>query len=422
MRRNNFYLLVLSIFVCLTTAGAQVVAPPEINDNASRALQQRYLAELKVIGSEIQSHKFPYRFYFSRALDLDEQEQRRYDQRSIRFEKYNGRLALEITGNYYASYSADMMSPQERVRKTFSDVMLPMLKAEVPHFTNDKSFQSYALEISHHVRSKVLRVQTESPENIVLILPRASAEKLIAAKTPHEQQSALMEGQVFLDAKPFDLWLSEVPPSGEQAARAEAASPNEQPATTSGSATGTAVTPATSSTALRFPADPPRLTSPEALAGLQSGHQDLLARMTRELDSQAHFVSYAPPGFIAFHQGVYLQLSLTSTLDPASAGSQYKQAALAFDNHVAHLIRPVFSYFEKDSSFDGIDFSTSVRLASEGGKGSSEAVEFIFPFSALRCYQQYDCTGQQLLNSGFILINGERVGLDLQPAESGAAH
>jgi hypothetical protein len=38
--------------------------------------------------------------------------------------------------------------------------------------------------------------------------------------------------------------------------------------------------------------------------------------------------------------------------------------------------------------------------------------------AAMRCYEQYDCTGQQLLNSGIVLINGERVGLELQVAEA----
>lgn len=49
---------------------------------------------------------------------------------------------------------------------------------------------------------------------------------------------------------------------------------------------------------------------------------------------------------------------------------------------------------------------------------SAEAVEFVMPMAAMRCYEQYDCTGQQLLNSGIVLINGERVGLDLQVAEA----
>ena len=64
--------------------------------------------------------------------------------------------------------------------------------------------------------------------------------------------------------------------------------------------------------------------------------------------------------------------------------------------------------------FDGIDFSSMIHVAD----GSSpEAVEFFFPFRVMRCFASYDCTGQQLLDSGTIVINGERAALDLQIAE-----
>ena len=109
---------------------------------------------------------------------------------------------------------------------------------------------------------------------------------------------------------------------------------------------------------------------------------------------------------------------MTTTLDPNAKGSQYKLAALAFDSHVAHLIRPAVSYFDQDRSFDGIDFSTSVHATGADGTPTSESVEFFFPLSELRCYLQYDCTGQQLIDSGYVLVNGERVGLNLQSAES----
>jgi hypothetical protein len=36
-----------------------------------------------------------------------------------------------------------------------------------------------------------------------------------------------------------------------------------------------------------------------------------------------------------------------------------------------------------------------------------------------RCFEKYDCTGQQLLDASSVLINGERVSLDLQIAEGG---
>jgi hypothetical protein len=140
--------------------------------------------------------------------------------------------------------------------------------------------------------------------------------------------------------------------------------------------------------------------------------------MVRELDSRAHFVSYTAPAFIEFHKRRYLQLSLITTLSDRQVGSQYQLAALAFDEHISHLIRPVLSYLKAAGDFDGIDFSASVHIASDSGPESKLAVEYLFPLTELRKYEDYDCTGQDLLNAGFVLINGERVGLNLQLAEN----
>jgi hypothetical protein len=155
---------------------------------------------------------------------------------------------------------------------------------------------------------------------------------------------------------------------------------------------------------------------------LQTADQPVVDQIVKDLDPQVHFVAYAPPKFVAFRQGIYLELSLNSTLPSSASGSRYKLAAMAFDDHVAHLIRPLLAYFKDEQKFDGIGFSTTVHLAGKAAAGTSEAVEFYFPLSSLRCYEKYDCTGQQLLDAGTILINGERVALDLQIAEGGSSH
>ncbi len=170
------------------------------------------------------------------------------------------------------------------------------------------------------------------------------------------------------------------------------------------------------------PAPPPRDTSTQALSALQLSDQPVVDQIVKELEAQAHFVAYAPPKFVAFRQGIYLELSLNSTLPVSAAGSRYKLAATAFDDHVAHLIRPLLAYFKDAQDFDGIGFSTTIHLAGKSAASTSEAVEFFFPLSSLRCYEKYDCTGQQLLDAGTVLINGERVALDLQIAEGGSSH
>lgn len=141
--------------------------------------------------------------------------------------------------------------------------------------------------------------------------------------------------------------------------------------------------------------------------------------MLKDQEAQAHFVAYAPPSFISFRNGAYLQISLTTPLAGEDTASQYRLAALAFDRHIAHLIRPILAYFKDSPDFTGIDFSTSIH-ASQGAsaEGGSVAVEYIFTLGDLRKYQNFDITGQELIRSGFVLVNGERVSLELQGAEA----
>jgi hypothetical protein len=149
--------------------------------------------------------------------------------------------------------------------------------------------------------------------------------------------------------------------------------------------------------------------------GLNEKYKDLLAKISRELDGQMHFVPYAQPVFIEFHGKRYLQLTISTALAPSEAGSRYRVAALAFDEHVAHFVRAILVLLPETGDWDGIVFSSMVKSdASE----SAEAVEFFFPSEALRSYKSYDLTGQQLIDRGRVLIDGEPAQVDLLKAEA----
>ena len=137
------------------------------------------------------------------------------------------------------------------------------------------------------------------------------------------------------------------------------------------------------------------------------------AALNEILKAQAHFVVTREPAFIAFHDGAYLQLSMNTELDQPAGPSQYRAAALAFDTHISHILRAVSKYFHDDPQFEGVDFSTTVR---QPGQANSRSVEYVLNFPALLCYEKYECTGQELINRSIVLINGERVALDLQRA------
>ena len=402
----------------LTSAFAQVVTPTELNDPKLQRLQQRHFRTLVDIGGEIQRYKFPYPFYLTRVLDVDLAKMKDVDQRSIRFDSYKGETVLELTGNYYASYNAETMTSEQRLKTTFDQVIVPILKIEVPHFPDDSEFASFAIEVSHHVREKILGVKQEHAENVTVIIPIPAAQKLVDAKSDDQKQAAVLEARIYLNGQPYALWVHEGPAPEDWQDRYGPPAGKKQPVeTAAASASSQPVAPSSgvSPNLLKQAPTPMRILTPEALAKLQGKYQDVIDRMVKSLDKEAHFVPYAPPSFIGFRQGAYLQLSINSQLDAPAGTSRYKQAALAFDDHISHLIRPLLEFFPGDVDFDGIDFSTVIHLKS--GEGKTESVEFFFPVRVMRCFGSYDCTGQQLINSGTVLINGERSELDLQVAE-----
>jgi hypothetical protein len=434
MRKSR--LLSLPILLSIASlAGAQVVAPVEIREPELRALQQSSMSQLKVVAQNITSHHFDYPFYCSRKLDIDEKQQQRVDQHSIRFERFNGSMVLAVSGNYYGAYPADKFSEGLRARQTLLRVVLPIVKAAVPVLQSNPQVQGYAIEVSHHVIGRTMGMPVERAENLMVYLPQSAAIKLATAKDKQAQQAALLEAEVFLNANLLSLWLTdgeqplanEVPrtklaestptlipaapiASGDAGAKAQplaaTVAPDPKPPVTA-----PPPPPATAPAPVRDP-------SPRALAALQSSIQGISNHMLKELEPQAHFVAYAPPAFIAFRHQAYLELSVGTGLSQPKGTSRYKLAALAFDEHISPLIRRVLAYFPGDQNFDGISFSTTVHTPSKPGSVPAKplSVEFFFPLSALHSYESYDCTGQQLLDAGIVLVNGERVGIDLQMA------
>lgn len=422
MRRSSGLAVCLTVLALAAIAAGQVTSPMDISDQGPRALQSKYMDQLQKLGKSVRLQKYPYAFYFSRKLDIDEAQQKLLAQSGICFKMFDNKMVLAITGNYYVSYSAELVDRSHRVRQTFNDVILPMLRAAVSAFGNDEPFRTYGFEIAQHVRTKVLGVSTEAAENVVILLPREVAHKLAVATTPEQQQAAVLDAEVYLDSKPLVLWLTgdepQVAPKGyDRSARdkKQAAAGAETQSPVGFDLTSNSDSPMVSERLVSAPSAPMRIVTPDTLRSLYLANEDTIARMTRELDPQAHFVPYVLPSFIAFRQGAYLQVPMTTELPTGTTGSQYRLAAMAFDQHIAHLVRPALAYFPGTSAFDGIDFSTTVKVP---GTDTVQSVEFILGFQAMQCFAKYDCTGQQLLNAGAVLINGERAALDLQKAQA----
>jgi len=440
----------LCLALCTAVATAQVVAPAEISDPSLRLLQVSVMPQLKLVAKSVTSHKFDYNFYLTRKLDIDEKKQKTSDQHSIRFEHYNGMTVLAISGNYYGAYPINRFSEAQRARRTFFSVILPLAKASVPMLEDNLAVQGFAFEVSHHVIGRAMGLAVERPENLMVYLPRVAAIKLVTASDRTSQQAALLDAQVFLNAAPLDLWLAdEGGPSRSEVANSQPVplkqtslageisiapvtiplpdAPEAAVVLPTAAARSTTV-PAVVAAPLTAPAPDattpiaivtPRDLSPQALASLQSANQAVNNHLVKDLAHEAHLVAYAPPAFIAFRNQAYLELSLSTTLSESARSSRYKLAALTFDEQISPLIRRVLPYFPRQADFDGISFSSTVQTKTKPGVHASApiSIEFFFSLGAMRQYESFELTGQGLLNCGIILINGERVEVDLQLAE-----
>ena len=411
MRRINLVLIVVTLLVA--GPAAQVISPSEITDPLGQRLQLQHMHQLEAIGTELRALQHPYHFYFSRKLDIDEKQQMQSDQRSLYFVKREGLSILQVTGNYYIAFP-ETIAKEERARQIFRELVLPMLKIEVAHLANDETFGGYAFEFAYHVRGKVLGVDSEGTQNFALILPRAAGEHLAHAKTDEDQQAALLDGVAYVDAQPFLLWIGKDEPSQDEQARIlkESIERRTDPEAKAQELTGAPRREVSEKLVATPEWLKPKPVTPEDLDRLNSAYQSKLQEIARNLDPSAHLVSYAPPTFIAFRDTAYIQLSMQTQL-AATEGTQYKLAALAFDEHISHLIRPVLKQLPAEARLAGVDFSTTVRV-----NDRSESVEFLIPVVAMDCFARYECSGQQIVSSSVILINGERASLDLERAEA----
>ena len=345
MQKTKFTFITILLFVA-GLASAQVVSPVEIQDPDMRALQQNSMSQLQVAAQHIAAHHFDYPFYFSRKLDVDQKQQQRIDQHSIRFERFNGATVLAISGNYYGAYSTQKFSDGLRARQTFLEVVLPILKAVVPAVQANPVVQGYAVEVSHHVLGRTMGMPMERAENLMVYVPQSAAAKLVAAHDKLTQQAALLDSKVFLNANPMDLWLTddEQPRAHDVVVPAPVA-PIMVASITPLPSAPSAIEPVGSKSNLLasrapepvrpdskpaampsppLPAPSLRDTSPQALAVLQSSIQGVSNHMIKELEPQAQFVTYAPPAFVAFRHQAYLELSLSTTLAEPTGTSRYK--------------------------------------------------------------------------------------------------
>jgi len=425
------------------SASAQV-SPAEVLNPDLKALEETYFPQLKALNQSIAKTKFAFPFYLSRYVGIDRAQQAESDSRGLEFVRFQDRVILKITGNYNAAYDSASLTQNERAAGTFRAVVLPILNLVVTALPSDLPCDGIGFEISHHTRARDRSYDYEGKENLVVVLDRDDAWALSRASTDPERQEILNRSKVFISGKDFGLSLTERDPLNVQALpRSIPARPDAT--STARSSTLVARSPLLNSNhslpAVSLPvaapvdptppsvnpvppspnaADPPPASPPPAPADaehLNEKHQALLAALAKDGATKFHFVDYAPPTFMVFRDQIALQMTLRNSIQFGPVkGSIYKRAAQSFDLFLAPNLRDLSERISPDLEFQLFDFSVLNKL-SLGAKGTSEAIEFICPRTALRQFVNAEITNQQLLDQSVVLVNGVRIALNLQLVE-----
>ena len=431
------------LLISLAPAFAQVT-PNEILNPDLKALEETHFQQLIGLNQSIARLKFPYPFYLSRFVGLDPAKQAEADSRGLEFVRFQDRKILKVSGNYNAAYNTLRMTQNERAASTFHSVVLPILNLLTSVLPQDIDCDGIGFEISHHARTNEKAYEFEGKEILVVVLDRADAWAMSSAKTDAERQEILNRSKVFVSGADYGLSLTErdplnvqslsrsVPtkPDATSTARSSllashsallkpAAAPRPDPNLAPES---TAPTPAktlsNAPSAVAADGDPPKARKTQIDAErLEAKYSLQLAALAKEGGEKYHFVSYAPPAFVVFHDQVALQLTMKNTLlfGPAKS-SIYKRAAQSFDLFLAPQLKDISARISADVDFQLYDFSVLNRL-SPAAKETSEAIEYICPRGAVKQFVNAEITNQQLLDQSVILVNGVRIALNLQLVE-----
>ena len=420
------------------------VSPSEILNPDLKALEESYFQQLKSINQSIAKTKFPFPLYLSRYVGLDPARQAEADSRGLEFVRFQDRAILKVTGNYNAAYDTTRLNRNERAAATFRTVVLPILEQVTAVLPKELACDGIGFEISHHTHTRDRAYDYEGKEILVVVLDREDAWALSGAATDPERQEIVNRSKVYVSGAEFGLSLVERDPlnvqalprsvpakpdatstarSSTQAVRSPLLKSNLPPpsATPSVPASENAVPPSVRpASPASKPVDPQPASPPPTQADadrLDGRYQVQLAAFAKQGAAKFHFVDYAPPTFVVFHDKLALQLTLRNSIQFGPVkGSIYKRAAQSFDLFLAPLLKDLSDRISPDLEFQLYDFSVLNKL-SPGPKGTSEAIEFICPRTALKQFVNAEITNQQLLDQSFILVNGVRIALNLQLVE-----
>jgi hypothetical protein len=449
--RSLVHPMVLAFLVLCGTARLSLaqVSPAEILDPQLKALETAHLHQLSAANRDIQKLKFPFRFLLSRYVGLEPKQEIGSDTRGLEFVKFHGHRVLKVSGDYDAAFNAGKLTDNQRASRVVEDVISPLVGVVSRDVPPSNDFSKVGFEIAFHARRREASYDFEGKEMLVLVMDRTDALAYARSQDTSQRQAVLDRSEVYLNGKRYGLMLGDTAPypvSEEGATRDTVAAklPSDSPvgaapanhtedrqdstqpaparpaariaasavAATNVAATTVAVSP------VPAPVPDPALKAGDREA-LDKKYSTELEALDKEGLARFHFVDYAAPEFVTFHNQTYLQMTLRNpAVFDRGTSSIYKRAAQTFDLFLAPALKDLLAKVPTDPQIAGLDITVLVEGKSQPAAApSSEAFEFLCPAQPARRFANAEITNQDLIDQSVVLVNGVRIALALQQVE-----
>jgi hypothetical protein len=419
--RATLNLLVIGVALVAAASSFGQVGPEEMVNPRLKSTEEKYFSQLHSLQQSIAGSKFPFQFKLARYIKAKSGQREAADSNGIEFVYFQQRVVLKISGIYKAAFNPTRLTRNERADRTFEEIVVPVLRMAAKQIPKDADFEGVGFEIIYDTRNQASAYNYEGKEVLTAVFDRDDAFLLASAATNSERQQILNRSQIFLNGEDLGLALGqhdslnvealnrslprlaeEVPPSfpDRVAYRPEASSAKISPAL---------------SITQTLPAPTPVPTFADAMR-LQSELQPQLNSIVKEEGPRFHLEEGTAPEFEIGGNQTLLHLTLRNTMSfEKTTSSIYRRAAQSFDLFLAPELRELTRRLPDNAEFDALEFSVLNHMGSE--RTPSETIDYICPLESMRLFVANRISSQDLINQSVVLVNGVRIGLNLQLVE-----
>jgi hypothetical protein len=408
-----------AISLSMIPAIAQV-SPSEILNPRLQALQEKYLPQLQSLHQSIAACKLPSPFRLARYVKAIQGQKAALDSNGIEFVYFQQHVVLKVSGVYTAALSPARLTENQRANRTFQDAIVPILRLVARQIPEGTDFDAVGFEILYETRDATRIYDFEGKEVLTVVFGRDDLSRYANATALSERQQLLNRSEIFVNGKELGLALGQRDPlivgalerSVPRQAKDESSLPTE--VDRADVVSGARVLPAVSVTS-----STPASTSPPTFADvmrLQSEFQEQLNRLVKEKGTGLHLEEGTAPSFEVNGDHALLHLTMRNTLSfEKDTTSIYRRAAQSFDLFLAPELRDLAKNLSVNGDYDALEFSVLNHLRAD--KTPFETIDYICPLNSMRSFVANRITSQDLINQSIILVNGVRIGLNLQLVE-----